>query len=126
MTRLLPKVMLMNQIKIKDNSSNKKDAFKKIEKLTDSISNKTLEQLERDGVFVFPELVANAEDITKDQMILQSVNDTYRSGNVMGFLGYGNEERLIIQSRFSRGSEDYFFIQSIHAFYGFLFNIAFP
>ncbi len=99
----------MNQIKIKDNSSNKKDAFKKIEKLTDRILNKTLEQLERDGVFVFPESVANAEDITKDQMILQSVNDTYRSGNVMGFLGYGNEERLIIQSRFSRGSEDYFF-----------------
>lgn len=41
-------------------------------------------------------------------MILQSVNDTYRSGNVMGFLGCG-DERLIIESRFCGGSEDYFF-----------------
>lgn len=41
-------------------------------------------------------------------MLLQSVNDTYRSGNVMGFLGYG-DERLIIESRFCRDGEDYFF-----------------
>ena len=41
-------------------------------------------------------------------MILQSVNDSYRSGNVMGFLGCG-DERLIIESRFSGDREDYFF-----------------
>ena len=57
---------------------------------------------------VFPETVKDAEDITQDQMILQSVNDTYRSGNVMGFLGYG-DERLVIESRFCGEGEDYFF-----------------
>ena len=57
---------------------------------------------------MFPEMIKESEDITDEQMILQSVNDTYRSGNVMGFIGYGNE-RLIIESRFSSTQEDYFF-----------------
>lgn len=107
--RIQPKVMLMNQIRIKDNSLTKKDSFKEISKLTNRIANKTLERLEREGVFVFPEFVVDAEDITKDQMILQSVNDAFRSGNVMGFIGYGKDERLIIESRFCGKNEDYFF-----------------
>ena len=41
-------------------------------------------------------------------MILQSINDTYRTSNVMGFLGCG-DERLIIESRFCGDGEDYFF-----------------
>lgn len=98
----------MKLFRIKDNSQRKKDAFSQVARLTGKIADKTLEQLEREGVFVFPETVKDAEDITQDQMILQSVNDTYRSGNVMGFLGYG-DERLIIESRFCGGSEDYFF-----------------
>ena len=98
----------MKLLRIKDNSQQKKDAFSQVARLTGKIADKTLEQLEREGVFVFPETVKDAEDITQDQMILQSVNDTYRSGNVMGFLGYG-DERLIIESRFCGGSEDYFF-----------------
>lgn len=98
----------MKVLKIKDNNLNKKDDFSKIRTVTGKIADKTLEQLEREGVFVFPEIVKDAEDITRDQMILQSVNDSYRSGNVMGFLGCGNE-RLIIESRFSGDREDYFF-----------------
>lgn len=98
----------MNLVKIKDNTSTKKENFQKIPKLTSSIVNKTLKQLEQEGVFVFPELVDDANDISQDQMILQSVNDDLRSWNVMGFIGYGNEERLIINSRFSRDNEDYF------------------
>lgn len=98
----------MKLLKIKDNSQRKKDAFSDIGTLTGKIADKTLEQLEREGVFVFPEIVKDAEDITRDQMIIQSVNDTYRSGNVMGFLGCG-DERLIIESRFGGDEEDYFF-----------------
>lgn len=98
----------MKIIKFKDNSCQKKEAFSEIEKLTKKIADKTLEQLESEGVFVFPEMIKESEDITDEQMILQSVNDTYRSGNVMGFIGYGNE-RLIIESRFSSTQEDYFF-----------------
>ena len=98
----------MKVLKIKDNNLNKKDEFSEIRIVTGKIADKTLEQLEREGVFVFPEIVRDAEDITRDQMILQSVNDSYRSGNGMGFLGCG-DERLIIESRFSGDHEDYFF-----------------
>jgi len=100
--------MPMNLLKIKDNTQVKKDDFSCVRRLTSKIADKTLEQLEREGVFIFPEFVADAEDLTKDQMILQSVNDSFRSGNVMGFLGYG-DERLIIESRFCGEKEDYFF-----------------
>ena len=98
----------MKQLKIKDNTQAKKDFFSEVSNLTRKIADKTLEQLEREGVFVFPEFVVDAEDITKDQIILQSVNDAFRAGNIMGFLGYG-DERLIIESRFCGDNEDYFF-----------------
>ncbi len=98
----------MKQFKIKDNDQRKKEEFFDIPGLVKTIADKTLEELEKEGVFVFPEMVHDAEDVTRDQMILQSVNDTYRSGNVMGFLGYG-EERLVIESRFSTGDNDYLF-----------------
>lgn len=98
----------MKLLRIKDNSQREKDDFSQVARLTGKIADKTLEQLEREGVFVFPETVKDAEDITQDQMILQSVNDTYRASNVMGFLGYG-DERLVIESRFCREGEDYFF-----------------
>ena len=98
----------MKLLKIKDNTQIKKEALSDIGNLMRRIADKTLEQLEREGVFVFPEFVVEAEDLTKDQMILQSVNDSYRAGNVMGFLGCG-DERLIIESRFSSEEEDYFF-----------------
>lgn len=98
----------MTAFKIKDNSFIRKEAFEEIRILTKMISDKTLGQLEKEGVFIFPESIKDAEDITKDQMILQSVNGYYRSSNVMGFLGYG-KERLVIESRFSTGEYDYFF-----------------
>ena len=98
----------MKLLRIKDNSQYKRDSFDEIKNLTGKIADKTLEQLEREGVFVFPEFVIDADDITKEQMILQSINDSYRAGNVMGFLGRG-DERLIIESRFSNKGEDYFF-----------------
>lgn len=98
----------MKQFKIKDNDQRKKEEFFDISGLVKTLADKTLEELEKEGVFVFPEMVHDAEDVTRDQMILQSVNDTYRSGNVMGFLGYG-EERLVIESRFSTGDNDYLF-----------------
>ena len=97
----------MKLLRIKDNSQLKKDAFSDIGSLIGKIADKTLEQLEREGVFVFPEIVKDAEDITRDQMILKRMNDTYFSGNVMGFLGYG-DERLIIESRFCGEGDDYF------------------
>lgn len=99
--------MWMKLRRIKDNSQYKKDAFSEVTKVIDKVADKTLEQLEREGVFIFPGMLKDAEDITREQMILQSVNETYRSGNVMGFLGCG-DERLVIASRFCSEDHDFF------------------
>ena len=98
----------MKQLRIKDNSLRKKEDFYAVSRLVSCVADKSLQQLEREGIFVFPEILEDSEDITKDQMILRSVNDSYRSGNVMGFIGTG-DERLIIESRFSSGADDFFF-----------------
>ncbi len=101
-------VVQMKQLKIKDNSQISKERFSDYSMITNKIANKTLEQLEREGVFVFPELISDTDDLVKEQLILQSINDSYRTGNVMGFIGCGNE-RLVIESRFSTGKNDFFF-----------------
>ena len=97
----------MTPKRIKDNELRKKEEFSGIAGLVRKVADKTLEQLEREGVFVFPSALAEAEDLDGAQAILQSENDAYRSFNVMGFIGYG-DERLIIESRFCRSGEDYF------------------
>ena len=70
----------MKLLRIKDNSQQKKDAFSQVARLTGKIADKTLEQLEREGVFVFPETVKDAEDITQDQGLLFPVSFRQSSG----------------------------------------------
>ena len=98
----------MQTLRVKDNQPIKKAEYEnKIPNLTSKVVDKTLEQLEKEGVFVFPELLKESDDLTKDQMVLQRYNDDILTGNVMGFIGY-NDERLTISSRFG-GENDYFF-----------------
>ena len=98
--------MTMTMI-VKDNTETSKAKFDIIPNLTRQIADKTIEQLEKEGVFVFPNRIRESDDITDDQMVLQSVNELYKTSNVMGFLGMGHE-RLTIQSRFSIDEQDYF------------------
>ena len=100
--------MQMKVLRINDNSVERKEKFHDVSSITSVIADKTLEQLEREGIFVLPELINDADDLTRDQMILQSFNECYRASNVMGFLGCG-EERLVIRSRFGNDTNDYFF-----------------
>ncbi len=95
-------------MKIKDNSSLTMFECSDILGIVEKISNKTLERLEKEGIFVFPNILRDSEDITKEQFVLQTVNDTIKTGNVMGFLGLGSE-RLVIESRFSNNENDFFF-----------------
>lgn len=95
-------------MRIKDNSSKTREECVEISGIISKVANKSLVQLEKEGIFVFPNTVKDADDITADQMVLQGFNDTYRTSNVMGFLGLG-EERLTISSRFSKGKNDFFF-----------------
>ena len=86
----------MKLLRIKDNSQQKKDAFSQVTKLTGKIADKTLEQLEREGVFVFPETVKDAEDITQDQMILQSVNDNEHDTKIYSAKLYNLEIKFTV------------------------------
>lgn len=99
---------LMKQLKIKDNQYRTKDDFHEVKAVVSCVANKTLEQLENEGVFVFPVSIEESKDLSKDQVVLQSYNDMYISGNIMGFLGVG-DQRIAIESRFSRNENDFFF-----------------
>lgn len=101
-------VILMKQLLIKDNQYRAKSDFDEVKDVANYVADKTLAELEKEGVFVFPLSVKETKDLTNDQKVLQSYNDMYISGNVMGFFGTGNQ-RIIIESRFSRGERDYFF-----------------
>ena len=95
-------------MRVFDNSSLDRSVIEsQAPQLVKKISNKTFAQLEKEGVFVFPEGVQDAEDLTSDQMVMQCVNDAYYTGNVMGFLGCG-KERLVISSRFAQNGQDFF------------------
>ena len=96
-------------IRRKDNSRIPKSELAGIAALTDKIADKSFEQLENEGVLVFPAGIRDYTDITSEQMILQSVNDEYVLGNVMGFIGCGTD-RLIIESRFGSECNDYFLL----------------
>ena len=98
----------MNVLSINDNSRNSAGNFINVKNLVAKIENKTLEQLEKEEVFVFPEFLVETQDLEKNQIILQKVNNFYETGNVMGFVGAG-EEQLVIKSRFSTDDRDYFF-----------------
>lgn len=95
---------------IKDNSYKDKAVFSEIPKLMEKLVDKTLKQLEKEGIFVFPEAVEKAEGISGEQTILKRENSGYKTGNIVGFLGFG-EERLVIRSRFAGddGKGDFFF-----------------
>lgn len=105
---MLLKEQMMKATILKDNNIKiPEESIKNIPALTEKITNKTLGKLKEEGIFVFPEDLKEAEDVDSKQMILQKENGVYKTGNVMGFLGYKNE-RLIISSRFSTGKEDFF------------------
>ena len=98
---------LMKLHRIEDNSSQAEEEFSKIAVLTKKIENKSLQQLEREGIFLFPESVEESDDLSSEQFPLQFVDGFYRTGNVLGFLGF-EDQQLIIHSRFSDDESDFF------------------
>ena len=93
----------MTTLIIKDNTTRDQKDFSQIPLLTAKIADKTLSQLEQTGVFVLPETISHSDDLEADQMILQSDKQTYRSGNVMGFLGINDERnKMTIKPRRSK------------------------
>lgn len=98
----------MKLIKVKDNSTRASNEFNEIPNIISSILDKNVSELEETGIFVFPNSLKEQESLTEEQTILNKEGQNYHSSNIMGFLGY-NEENLIIESRFSVGEQDYLF-----------------
>ena len=82
--------------------------------LSQALLDRTLDNLSReDNIFIFPNDLMNSPDLDKDQKILETVNPKIKTGNVIGFLGCG-QERLTISSRFSDESNDHFLHYLLH------------
>ena len=97
-------------MQITDNQQtlNKEEFITEYPKISQVLLDRTLENLsQEDNIFIFPNDLQYASDLEKDQKILETVNQKIKTGNVIGFLGYG-QERLTISSRFSSESDDYF------------------
>ena len=86
----------------------KEDFVAEFPKLSQALLDRTLDNLSKeDNIFIFPNDLKNSPDLEKDQKIFESVNQEIKTGNVIGFLGCG-QERLTISSRFSIKGDDYF------------------
>ena len=86
----------------------KEDFVAEYPKLSQALLDRTLDNLSKeDNIFIFPNDLKNSPDLEKDQKIFETVNQKIKTGNVIGFLGCG-QERLTISSRFSDESNDYF------------------
>jgi len=97
-------------IRITDNQHRiaKEDFVAEYPKLSQALLDRTLDNLcKEDNIFIFPNDLKNSPDLEKDQKIFETVNQKIKTGNVIGFLGCG-QERLTISSRFSDESNDHF------------------
>ena len=85
----------------------KEDFVAEFPNLSQALLDRTLDNLsQEDNIFIFPNDLMNSPDLDKDQKILETVNQEIKTGNVIGFLGCG-QERLTISSRFSDESNDH-------------------
>ena len=92
----------------------KEDFVAEYPKLNKLLLDRTLGNLsQEDSIFIFPNDLQYSPDLDKDQKILETVNQELKTGNVIGFLGYG-QERLTISSRFSDESNDHFLHHLLH------------
>ena len=101
---------MKTMMRITDNQHKivKEEFVEEYPELSNLLLDRTLESLSQDErVFIFPNDLNNSPDLEKDQKIFETVNQKIKTGNVIGFLGYG-QERLTISSRFSSESDDYF------------------
>ena len=110
-----PKILVI-MMRITDNQHRitKEDFVAEYPKLSQALLDRTLDNLSKeDNIFIFPNDLTHTPDLDKDQKIFETVNQEIKTGNVIGFLGC-DQERLMISSRFSDESDDYFLHYLLH------------
>ena len=101
---------MRTMMRITDNQHRiaKEDFVTEYPNLSQALLDRTLDNLSReDNIFIFPNDLMNSSDLEKEQKIFETVNQEIKTGNVIGFLGCG-QERLTISSRFSDEYNDHF------------------
>lgn len=75
------------------------------------IANKELSELQSEDLFLFPPRFYETDDLSSEQMILESNSGVLKTTNIMGIIGH-DDEQLFIGSRFDR-QNNYFFYYMI-------------
>lgn len=86
-------------MKILDNRRYSLESLNISQSFIQKIANKNLDDFEKEKLFIFPTTLNESIDLTGNQKIIESNSDYIRSTNVMGIIGY-QEEQLFIGSRF--------------------------
>lgn len=96
-------------MRIEDNQTYSRSEFvAAYPKLSTKLVDKTLATLsENENLLIFPSDFLDVDDLDHDSKIIETVNDSLKFQNVIGFIGYGDEQ-LEIRSRFSPGENNYF------------------
>lgn len=96
-------------MRLKDNHTYSKYEFvSEYPLLSDKLLDKTLLTLsQNENLLVFPHDFLTVDDMDHDSKIVETVNDTIKTQNIIGFIGYQGEQ-LDIHSRFSDGNDHYF------------------
>ena len=96
-------------MRVEDNHTYLKSEFvAAYPKLSAKLVDRTLSELsENENLLVFPSDFLAVDDLDQDSKFIETVNDTIKFQNVIGFIGCENEQ-LEIHSRFSPGKNNYF------------------
>ena len=70
----------------------------------------SLRDSDNNDLWIFPKKGARYDDKIENQSILSIVGDSISTGNMMGFVGYGNTQ-LTIRSRFTKDTPEDWFMQ---------------
>ena len=74
----------------------KEDFVAEYPKLSQALLDRTLDNLSiEDSIFIFPNDLTHSPDLDKDQKIFETVDQEIKTGNVIGFLGCGQEKLTI-------------------------------
>ena len=71
----------------------REDFVAEFPKLSQALLDRTLDNLSiEDSIFIFPNDLKNSSDLERDQKIFETFNQEIKTGNVIGFLGYLQEQ----------------------------------
>ena len=85
----------MKNLKINDNSLLLPEQVAQTPRLLGKLANKPFRDLESEGVFIVQDALKESEDLDAENVVISHSRGEYRTSNLMGFIGFGDELSLI-------------------------------